>query len=265
MSRIYELLQQLGKDQDVLAVATDFPSAEPMPAAEPAPSAQSGPCEVFQATEPQLKLEPQEREQLTKLVQRVFLLPGVESPRVVVFTSSEPGNGSSWICARVAETLAGQVTGTVCLIDANLKNPRLHHEFGVETHEGFSDALRGSAPISSFARSLSRPNLRLVTCGSAGETNLPNLGSERVRQKVRELRAEADYVLMDAPAVSVSPDVAVLGAAADGVVLVLKANSSRRETARQAVEDLQTANVRILGAVLNQRTFPIPEPIYQRL
>ncbi|MGA7505371.1 MAG: CpsD/CapB family tyrosine-protein kinase [Candidatus Sulfotelmatobacter sp.] len=259
MSRIYELLQQQGKEQELLGVvAAPFPSAEPRPS-EPRLS------EPFQATEPQLKLDPQEQEQLTKLVQRVFLTPGAEAPRVVVFTASEPGNGSSWICARVAETLAAQVSGTVCLIDANLKNPQLHHEFEVESHEGFSEALLGPAPISNFARSLGRPNLRLVSCGSALDTNLPNLGSERVRQKVRELRAEADYILMDAPAVTASPDVAVLGAAADGVVLVLKANSSRRETARQAVEDLHVANVRILGAVLNQRTFPIPEALYQML
>ncbi|MFY9744390.1 MAG: hypothetical protein WAK21_20485, partial [Candidatus Sulfotelmatobacter sp.] len=164
MSRIYELLQQQGKEQELLGVvAAPFPSAEPRPS-EPRLS------EPFQATEPQLKLDPQEQEQLTKLVQRVFLTPGAEAPRVVVFTASEPGNGSSWICARVAETLAAQVSGTVCLIDANLKNPQLHHEFEVESHEGFSEALLGPAPISNFARSLGRPNLRLVSCGSALDT-----------------------------------------------------------------------------------------------
>jgi Mrp family chromosome partitioning ATPase len=56
-----------------------------------------------------------------------------------------------------------------------------------------------------------------------------------------------------------------LGGFTDGVVLVLKAHSSRRETARSAVHDLAAANVRTLGAVLNQRTFPIPEKLYRRL
>jgi Mrp family chromosome partitioning ATPase len=46
---------------------------------------------------------------------------------------------------------------------------------------------------------------------------------------------------------------------------MLKANSSRREIARKAVQDLQAANVRVLGAVLNQRTFPIPEALYKKL
>jgi len=45
----------------------------------------------------------------------------------------------------------------------------------------------------------------------------------------------------------------------------LKANSSRKETARNALRDFQTANVRIFGAVLNERTFPIPEAIYNKL
>ena len=52
---------------------------------------------------------------------------------------------------------------------------------------------------------------------------------------------------------------------AEGVVLVLRANSSRREAARKAVRDLEAANVRVLGAVLNHRTFPVPESIYRKL
>jgi len=64
---------------------------------------------------------------------------------------------------------------------------------------------------------------------------------------------------------SSSKEAIVLGALSDGVVLVLKANSSRKETARSAVQEFQTAKVRVLGAVLNQRKFPIPEAIYNKL
>jgi Mrp family chromosome partitioning ATPase len=80
-----------------------------------------------------------------------------------------------------------------------------------------------------------------------------------------ELRAEFDYVLIDTPAISSSNDATVLGAATDGLVVVLKANSSRRESARGAMQDLRAAKVRVLGAVLNQRTFPIPQSIYDKL
>jgi Mrp family chromosome partitioning ATPase len=86
-----------------------------------------------------------------------------------------------------------------------------------------------------------------------------------MRQRLTELRAAFDYVLIDATPLSICNDAIALGGLSDGVVLVLKANSSRRETARQALQELRAANVPIFGAVLNQRTFPIPDKIYRRL
>jgi Mrp family chromosome partitioning ATPase len=49
------------------------------------------------------------------------------------------------------------------------------------------------------------------------------------------------------------------------LVLVVQANATRRDAARKAKESLQAANVRLLGAVLDNRTFPIPDAIYQRI
>lgn len=252
MSRNFELLQNLGKDQLLVAtVAASEPEvAEPLP---------------VPVMEPQLKLDPMEHEQITKLVQRVFLLPGSESPRLVVFTSSESGNGCSWICARAAETLAAQVTTNVYLVDANLRNPGLHEQFALDSQEGLVDALRRGDSVRSFARQLSRPNLWLLSAGTSPETFDASLGSSRVRQMLAELRSAGDYVLVDAPALNISNAATALGTGSDGVVVVLKANSSRREPSRKIVQDLRAAKVRVLGAVLNQRTFPIPESIYNRL
>jgi Mrp family chromosome partitioning ATPase len=91
------------------------------------------------------------------------------------------------------------------------------------------------------------------------------LCSDRGRQRLHELHQEFDYVLIDAPALSQSNAATMLGSATDGAVLVIKANSSRREVARKAMEDFKAANISLLGAVLNQRTFPIPTRIYKRL
>jgi protein-tyrosine kinase len=256
MSRNFELLQNLGKE-----VLLDAPAAV---AAVEQKYRKTVP-EPVDAKEPQLQLEPKEREELTKLAQRIFVHPGAEAPRVVVFTASESGNGCSSICACAAELLAAQVTGSVCLLDANLRHPGLHEQFAVENQFGLSDALQGSEPLLNYARSMSRPNLWLISSGSSPEAALPLLGSDRMRQMIAELRSGVDYVIIDASSMNVSNDATVLASSADGVVMVLKANSSRRETVRKAVQDMQAANIRVLGAVLNQRTFPIPEAIYNKL
>jgi succinoglycan biosynthesis transport protein ExoP len=82
---------------------------------------------------------------------------------------------------------------------------------------------------------------------------------------MRELREEFDYVLIDAPPLSSCSDAVLLGQMTDGVILVVEANSTRRETARTAKETFEGANVKLLGAILNNRTFPIPEVLYRKL
>ena len=254
MSRNFELLQRMGREQ---ALYTTPSVAEAEPVADQ-------PVVFSDPVASPLAMVGGEIEEFTKLVQRLFILPGNESPRTVVFAAPERGNGCSWVCARVAEVLASQGSRSVCLVDANLRRPGLHSQFALENHHGLSDALMKPDPVRTFAHNLGRPNLWLVSCGSSTENAQNLLSTDRMRLRLSELRAEFDYVLLDVAALSDANDAVPLGCGADGVVLVLKANTSRRESARKLVQELQTAKARVLGAVLNQRTFPIPESIYKK-
>jgi receptor protein-tyrosine kinase len=107
-------------------------------------------------------------------------------------------------------------------------------------------------------------NLWLASRDSAAKNGgLPTL--EQVGALVKDLRDEFAYAVISAPPVGLYGDAAFLGQMADGVVLVLEANSTRRVTARKAKQALEMANVRLLGTVLNNRTFPIPEALYRRI
>jgi protein-tyrosine kinase len=253
MSRNFELLQRIGREQ----VLYTTPTPEPVPVPEQ-------PVTFTSPAASQLAISGRELEEFTKLVQRVFVLPGNDAPRSVVFAATESGNGCSWVCARVADVLASQVSGSVCLVDANLRHPGLHAEFSAENHPGLSEALLKPDPMRSFAHTVGRPNLFLVSSGASAEEGQGLLSSDRMRLRLSELRAEFDYVLIDSAALTDGSDAVILGSGADGIVLVLKANTSRRESARKATQELQNARVRVLGAVLNQRTFPIPDSIYKK-
>lgn len=85
------------------------------------------------------------------------------------------------------------------------------------------------------------------------------------RERLGELRTEFDYMVVHAPAAGVYSGTCLLGQASDGLVLIIEAGYTRRSTAQKTKERLHAANVKILGAVLNGRTFPIPESIYRRL
>jgi protein-tyrosine kinase len=219
--------------------------------------------EVVRLPPPELPMEGKQRDELMKFIQQMFLMP--RAPRAVVLTGIEPGDGCSWICCRAAYLLATQVKGAVCIVDANMRSPALHQIYGVENRSGLSDALESTQPMKDFLRPVGRPNLWLLSCGAdVGDRN-PLLNVDRVRARIAELRRYFDYVMIDSPALNLGSDTVVLGRAAEAAVLILKANSTRREAARKAVQDLQNAGVRVWGAVLNQRKFPIPESVYSKL
>jgi protein-tyrosine kinase len=212
----------------------------------------------------QLHLGGQAQEEAVKLVQRVFVFPNSHAPRAVVFSSVE-GNGSSEICSRAGAVLAAQGSGSVCLVDASLCAPSLHQLLGVGRFPGLADAMIKPGPIKDFAVRIAGGNLWLLPSGSSTAAAQGLLASDRLRSRVRELREEFDYVLIDAPAVGSNADSLVLGQMTDGVILVVEANCTRRETARMAKETFEGARVTLLGAVLNNRTFPVPEALYRKL
>ena len=200
-----------------------------------------------------------------KLVQRVFFATDVGANRAIVFSGVENGEGSARICARAGETLATQVQSSVCVVDANLHSPWLHQYFGTPNILGLSEAVLQNGPIRNFAQQLAKSNLWLIPCGAAGANSLALLNPNGVRARFEELRTQFEYVLINAPPMNVFADSALLGQFSDGVILVVEANSTRRETAQRLKENLEAANVQVLGVVLNNRRFPIPESVYRKL
>jgi Mrp family chromosome partitioning ATPase len=199
------------------------------------------------------------------LVQRIFLLQTEKPPQLVVFAGIDHGSGCSGICRGVAETLAKHSSGPVCLLEANFRSPALPAMFGTTNHYGLTNALLQEAPIRTFAKRVGGNNLFLISSGALAEDS-PNLfASERLKTRLAELRAEFDFVIIDAPPLTRYADAMALGHLTDGLVMVLEANSTRREAAQMAATNLRSSNIQILAAVLNKRTFPIPDSIYRRL
>jgi Mrp family chromosome partitioning ATPase len=199
------------------------------------------------------------------LVQRLFITPGESAPRAVVFCGVEDGDLSSNVCARAGEILAAQQAGKVCLVDANPYASSLGHHFGADGEPGFVDAIFQQNTAHTLAREMPPGNLWLLGIGTEAFRRQVNFTFDRLKNCLSNLRAEFGYVLIDAPPVNIYADILSIGKVADGVIIVLKSNSTRREAALRAKTSLTAANVKLLGAVLTDRTFPIPDSIYRRI
>lgn len=206
------------------------------------------------------------QDELVKLVQRVFVLPGpAKTPGAVAICGVEQGVGCSWICAHAGESLAAQVPGTVCIVDANLRGPSLHKYFSMSAGGGLVDAMKEQRPIANFTRQAGKQNLWVLTAGDPGNAQNGALNPARLRARFSELRTQFDYLLIDTPPMAESSDGMLLAQVADGAILVVGSHSTRREAARAVKQSFDAAKISVLGVVLNKRTYPIPERLYRRI
>ena len=261
MSKNFELMQQAD-------IKLPFPSPSPV-AASPAAEVHAAESNGHTRTV-RLDLDNLDREECQKLVQSIFLLNGNDTPHVVVFSGIDAGNGCSGICANAAKILASKIRGTVCLVDANRYSPALSHFLGNGNGagNGFHTSVLGQQPSAaarSSAKVVGPDNLWLISAGFSSTEVSNSTDSNSLRAQCLELRKQFDYVLIDSPPLNTHADGIAIGQLADGLVLVLEANNTRRETAARVAERLQAAEIRVLGAVLNKRTYPIPERLYHVL
>jgi len=199
-------------------------------------------------------------EQIRSLVRQVFLPGWPKAARQVLFSAVDETTDVSAICQQVGQALAAQVSGTACIVDANL-----HHN-GRERKSGLD--LVYSPPGAGGLRDASHQlcdNLWHVPLDVFLGLDENGFSAAYVRRRLADLSLEFDYIVIQGPAAGLHSEAALLGHLCDGVVLVVEANFTRRLAAQKVKESLCRAKVRLLGAVLTERTFPIPEEIYKRL
>jgi receptor protein-tyrosine kinase len=218
-----------------------------------------------QTKERRTDLEAISREEEIKLVHRIFPAGGQRSPQIVLFSAVESDAGCASICVRTAMILAARGDGRVCVVDANLRAPCLHHNFGIDNSRGLAEAVLEPLPIQDFAQKHAEANLWILPGGSAaGQLSFPGV-YDRLSSRMTELRGQFKYVVIHSSPLDLDSASILLSSWTDGVVMVVEADTTRRETARRMKQNLDAANVRVLGVVLNNRTFSIPEALYRRL
>ena len=260
MSRNFELLQQAGSAWEVPPPVVKEPKPFiPIPLGHKRRKAKPAPARAYPS------MDRFAGDEALRLAQRIFLQQAEEPPKVVVFAGIDHGNGCSRICVDTAAALRTYHLGSVCIVEGNFRTPSLPDLFGTTNHCGLTNALLSGEPIRSFAKPVQTEGLWLLSAGALAPDSHGLLNSSRLRVRFDELRREFDYILVDAPPLTRYPDAIALSRAADGLVMVLEAHSTRRDVARKVTENLRATQVQVLGVVLNKRTFPIPETLYRSL
>jgi capsular exopolysaccharide synthesis family protein len=174
-----------------------------------------------------------------------------DGARSIVITSTGPSEGKTMISSSLAISLA-QTGQRTLVIDADMRRPRLHDALGRSQEPGLSNVLVGETSLADAARPTSIENLSLLSAGHIPPNPAELLGSKKYLELLNDLKKKYDWIVIDAPPVMPVTDAAVVANTAGGVLFVVGAEMTPRQTAATAIEQLRSAHAKFIGVVLNK-------------
>ena len=178
-------------------------------------------------------------------------------PRVLAFTSGLPGEGKTTNAVNLSLALAHRGS-KVLLVDCDLRRGLLHSVFEGPREPGLSNLLWGQVSFEDARRRIAvDPDgvLDYLTTGTLPPNPTSLVESPTMRNLLTWWRDQYDHIILDTPPVNVITDAALLGAHADGVVLIARAGVTHAASLGYAMEQLRRVRAQVLGVVLSDIDF----------
>ena len=177
----------------------------------------------------------------------------------VMVTGTSEGSGVSSVAVALAKGLSWDEQKKILLIDANFKRPKLDRFFQLDTDNGLANALSKGSNLLDVAVAVDRPNLMVIPMGKSDERN--SMQSKRLAAAIPALHEAFDVVIIDTPPIALFPDVLMLSSYVDSVALVVEAEQIRIQNLDVIVKDLNKAQAKLLGVILNREKTYLPPSI----
>lgn len=194
-------------------------------------------------------------EQFRKLRTYLFRPSLQNPPKTILVTSAFSGEGKSLIAINLAICIAIELQSHALLVDCDLRNPTLSRWFGLQESKGLSDYLLNHCELPDLLVKTQVDKLSLLCGGSSQDNPVELIGSKKMESLVEELKSRYSdrYIILDSSPVLATTEPNVLDQLVDGILLVIRAGETPRESVQQAVKLLQTE--KIIGVVLNDMEF----------
>jgi capsular exopolysaccharide synthesis family protein len=175
------------------------------------------------------------------------------APKILLVTSSQPGEGKTTTVVNTAMILA-QTGAKVVVIDADMRRPRLHMLFNMDNKNGLSGLLASEmsdAEMLALVQHHEQSGLYVLPSGRIPPNPAELLGSDQIRRLMTVLGSNFKHIVIDSPPVASFTDGVLLSSVADGVLLVVHGGSASRHIVRRSKQLLTDVGAKIFGVVLN--------------
>jgi protein-tyrosine kinase len=198
--------------------------------------------------DPNLHNEPG-MEEFRTLRSRLYQIREKKALKVVMVSSALPGEGKTFISSNLAYALARQQGRRILLIDADVRKPLLHEAIGTTGTPGLNDYLAGSADEKEILQR-GTENLYFIAGGAVAKNPSELISNGKLKNLLSALAPCFDWILLDSPPVVPIADGALIARNADGVLLVVKTETTPVPMLERAKQEFKSAP--LLGVVLNR-------------
>lgn len=177
--------------------------------------------------------------------------------KIIAITSYSPNEGKTTTSINLSISMAKSGM-KVLYVDADLRKPMLMKHLGTNDFQGLSNYLSGYAEIEEIIHCTDIDGFYYVSCGAKPFEPAELLNTERFDEFLEAVQQDFDMIIIDTPPMGSVIDCSIVAAKTDGVLVVIKPNTVKYKNALMMKEQLEKANARILGVVLNgvnQRDF----------
>ena len=187
-------------------------------------------------------------------------------PKTFVVTSSIHSEGKTVTSLNLAVSLSQAVhKPRVLLVDADLRKGKMSKYLGTKPEVGLSEVLDGKAEVKDAIFHIDIENLAFIDSGAVPEYPSELLSSDSFKKFLSEIKHEFDHIIIDTPPIISVTDSGIVGAQVEGVILVVQAGRTQRGIVKRAEELLFQSHSKILGHVLTNIEYHLPEYIYRYL
>lgn len=205
-------------------------------------------------------------EQYKILRTNILSLDKKNPPRVLMVTSSTHSEGKTITSLNLAMAIIqSKSTHKVLVIDADLRRGRIAKYLGVKQEQGLSELLSGEAELKDVIFNIDVPNISFISAGRVPPHPVELLESRSMTDLIASARKMFDMVIIDTPPVISVTDAGIIGPMTDGVLMVVQAGRVQRGIVRHAEELLYQSHTRMLGHVLTNIEYHLPEYVYRYL
>jgi capsular exopolysaccharide synthesis family protein len=188
-------------------------------------------------------------EEFRTLRSRLYHLREKMPLKKLLVTSALPREGKSFTSSNLAQVVVRQHGRRALLIDADLRAPRLHLMLGTTSDPGLSDYLLGKSDEFSIMQRGPLENLFFIPSGTGAADPAELIGNGRLKMLLQRVEPLFDWIIIDSPPAVPVSDASVLAKACDGVLMVVRSNSTPVDLARKARQEFP--DEALVGMVLN--------------